>query len=48
MPMRDTRAKLASAPGGLKELVDRLVVLAALAMPLLLAACQPGSGGPGY
>lgn len=46
--MRDTRAKWASARGGLKELVDRLFVLAALALPLLLAACQPGNGGPAY
>jgi hypothetical protein len=46
--MRDTRAKWASAPGGLKGLVNRVFVLAALAMPLLLAACQPGNGGPGY
>jgi hypothetical protein len=46
--MRDTRAKSASTPGGLKALVDRLFMLAALALPLLSAACQPGSGGPGY
>lgn len=46
--MRDTRAKSASAPGALKDLVDHLVVLATLALPLLLVACQPGNGGPGY
>lgn len=46
--MRDTRAKWASAPRGLEVLVNRVFVLAALALPLLLAACQPGSGGPGY
>lgn len=44
--MREARTK--SASGALKELVDRLVVLAALALPLLLVACQPGNGGPGY
>jgi hypothetical protein len=48
MPMHDTRAKWASAPGGLKALADGLFVLAALALPLLLAACQPGNGGPAY
>jgi hypothetical protein len=48
MPMRDTRAKSSSAPCGLRELVNRVFVLAALALPLLLAACQPGSGGPAY
>jgi hypothetical protein len=44
--MREARTK--SASGALKELVDHLVVLAALALPLLLVACQPGNGGPGY
>jgi hypothetical protein len=46
--MRKPQARCALARGGLKELADRLVVLAALALPLLLAACQPGSTGGGY
>ncbi len=30
------------------ELADRLALLVALTLPLLLAACQPGSTGGGY
>lgn len=43
--MSDARAGSVSVRGGLKELVHPLVVLA---LPLLLAACQPGSTGAGY
>jgi hypothetical protein len=46
--MRKARRRSASARGWLKPLVDRLVVLATLALPLLLAACQPGKIGNGY
>lgn len=46
--MSEARAGSVSARGGLKELVGRLIVLAALALPLMLAACQPGNSGSGY
>ena len=32
----------------LRWLAGRLLVLAVLALPLLLAACKPGSTGAGY
>ncbi len=32
----------------LRSLAGRLLVLAVLALPLLLAACKPGSTGAGY
>jgi hypothetical protein len=46
--MRKPQARCALARAGLNELVDRLVVLVTLALPLLLAACQPRSTGGGY
>ncbi len=46
--MHEARTESTSARGALKALVDRLVIVATLTLPLLLAACQPGNIGGGY
>jgi hypothetical protein len=46
--MNEARAESAAARGRLKALVHRFLVLAVLGLPLLLAACKPGSTGAGY